>query len=92
MVAWRANTAVSATVENGNGLCLGPPREASGRGWPGLNADQLTRVHDAVGVEGALHPAHHWRKGRSDSSHVTSPWLWTIRSVPSGRTTRYSMS
>ena len=28
----------------------------------------------------------------SRSSHVTSPWLWTIRSVPSGRTTLYSMS
>ena len=33
-----------------------------------------------------------WRRGRPELSHVTSPWLWTTRTVPSGRTTRYSTS
>src|SRR5271165_3792532 len=34
------------------------PAEARGRGATRLNADELTRVHNVVGVEGALDPAH----------------------------------
>ena len=33
-----------------------------------------------------------WRTGRPDSSRVTSPWLCTTRTMPSGLTTRYSTS
>ena len=31
-----------------------------------------------------------WRRGRPEPSQVTSPWLWTTRRAPSGRTTLYS--
>src|SRR5271166_2109186 len=35
----------------------GAPK-ASDRGWSRLNGDELARVHDAVGIEGAFDPAH----------------------------------